>query len=158
MSKNKTPERAFYILVHFVAFLRKTTTWMFSLVEQRLCFLEKVSAWRQLFFLFSYFVIVHSNLVPGQSPCEQSLRLSFSLLRRRKGGSAWITSALWSRRRPNFWTSQSCSVSSNWFFQCKQPFSGKSDGYNRARCTMKHQVGGEICLKPSTSYSRRDSS
>lgn len=78
------------------------------------------------FFLFSYFDVVDSNLVPGQSPCEQSLRLSFSLLRRRKGGCAWSASALWSRRSPNFWTSQSCFVC---FFQCKQPFSGKTDGY-----------------------------
>lgn len=78
------------------------------------------------FFLFSYFDVVDSNLVPGQSPCEQNLRLSFSLLRRRKGGCAWSASALWSRRSPNFWTSQSCFVC---FFQCKQPFSGKTDGY-----------------------------
>lgn len=152
--QKKSPSRVFYILVHFVAFLRKTTTSN----DEVLCFFEKVSAWRQLFLSISYFDVDHSNLAPGKSPCEQSLRLSFSLLRRRKGGCAWIASTLWSHRSPHFWTSQSCFVLSNWFFQCKQPFSGKTDGYNRARCTMKHQVGGEICSKPSTSYSRRDSS
>ena len=34
---------------------------------------------------------------------------------RRKRGSDWIASILWSRRNPTFWTSQSCSLSSNWF-------------------------------------------
>lgn len=67
------------------------------------------------FFLFSYFDVVHSNLVPGQSSGEQSLRLSFSFLRRRKGGSVWMASALWRGRSPNVWSSQSCFVSSNWF-------------------------------------------
>ena len=60
--------------------------------------------------------------LPGASvrpPCEQSLLLSFSLLRRRKVGSARIPSTLWSRRSPNFWTSQSCFLSSNRFFQCE---------------------------------------
>ena len=77
------------------------------------------------------------------APWEQSLLLSFSLLRR-KVGSARIASTLWSRRSPNFWTSQSCFLSSNRFFQCERPFSDKTDGYNWARCTMKNQDGGEI--------------
>ena len=81
---------------------------------------------------------------PNSSPFEQSLLLSFPLLRRRKGGSARIASTLWSRRSPNFWTSQSCFLSSNRFFQCERPFSDKTDGYNWARCTMKNQDGGEI--------------
>ena len=33
-----------------------------------------------------------------------------------------IASSLWSRRNPNFWTSQSCFFSSNWFFQGEHPF------------------------------------
>ena len=78
-------------------------------------------------------------------PCEQNLLLSFSLPRRRKVGSARIASTLWSRRSPNFWTSQSCFLSSNRFFQCERQFSDKTDGYNWARCTMKNQDGGEIC-------------
>ena len=78
------------------------------------------------------------------TPCEQSLLLSFSLLRRRKVGSARIASTVWSRRSPNFWTSQSCFLSSNRFFQCERPFFDKTDGYNWARCTMKNQDGGEI--------------
>ena len=48
-------------------------------------------------------------------PFEQSLFLS-SWSRRRKAGSSCITSNLWGCRSPNFWTSQSCYLSSNWFF------------------------------------------
>ena len=44
---------------------------------------------------------------------------------RRKGGPAWITLNLWGRRSPNFWTSQSCSLSSNWFFECENPLIDK---------------------------------
>ena len=44
---------------------------------------------------------------------------------RRKGGSAWITLNLWCRRSLNFWTSQSCSLSSNWFFECENPLIDK---------------------------------
>ena len=52
------------------------------------------------------------------SPCkEQSLLLFPSWARTRKGGSAWIMSNLWGRCSPNFRTSQSCSLSSNWFFR-----------------------------------------
>ena len=49
------------------------------------------------------------------SPCEQSLLLSFSLLRRRKGAPAWIASTPWSHRSPNFRTSQAFFLSSNGF-------------------------------------------
>ena len=42
--------------------------------------------------------------------------LSGDLTRRRKGLSAWIASSLWSHSNPDFWTSQSCFLSSNWFF------------------------------------------
>ena len=101
---------------------------------------------------------VSLRFVFALAPCEQSLLLPFSLPRRGKGGSAWIASTLWSRRSSKFWTSQSCFLSSNWFFQCEHPLSEKTDGYNWARCTMKNQDGGKICLKPCTSYSRRDSS
>ena len=85
----------------------------------------------------------------------------FFFTEERKGGSAWIASTLWSRRSPNFWTSQSCFLSSNWFFQCEHPFSDKTDGYNWARCTMTNQDGYEICSscsKPNTSCCRQDSS
>ena len=50
-----------------------------------------------------------------------SLLLS-SKQKKRRGGSAWITSILWSRRSPNFWTSQSCFLSSNWFTECEHLF------------------------------------
>ena len=41
---------------------------------------------------------------------------SGDLTRRRRGLSAWIASSLWSHSNPDFWTSQSCFLSSNWFF------------------------------------------
>ena len=47
--------------------------------------------------------------------CEQSLLLSSPWSRRRKGGSDWIASNLWSHRSPN-WTGQSYLFSSNRFF------------------------------------------
>ena len=52
----------------------------------------------------------------GSPWTEQSLLLFPSWARTTKGGSAWIMSNLWGRRNPNFRTSQSCSLSSNWFF------------------------------------------
>ena len=55
-------------------------------------------------------------------PCEQSHLLSSPWSRRRKGGSAWITSSLWSHRNPYFRISQSCSLSSNWFFEWEHLF------------------------------------
>ena len=45
---------------------------------------------------------------------------------RRLGGSAWIASSLWNCRRPNFRTSQSCFLSSNWFSECEHPFIDKA--------------------------------
>ena len=33
--------------------------------------------------------------------------------------------ALWTRRSPNSWTSQSCFLSSNWFYECVHPFIDK---------------------------------
>ena len=42
-----------------------------------------------------------------------TLRAEPHWVRRRKGGSAWITSNLWGRRSPNFWTGQSCFFLSN---------------------------------------------
>ena len=62
---------------------------------------------------------------------------------RRKGGSAWITSNLWSRRSPNFWT---LLDSSTLFSLVKLVFSSASicpltempDGHNLARyCKRK---------------------
>ena len=55
-------------------------------------------------------------------PCEQTLPMCSSWLKRRKGGSAWIAWSLWSCRSLKFWTSQSCFFSSNCFFDCKHPF------------------------------------
>lgn len=54
--------------------------------------------------------------VCSYSPCEKSLLLS-SWLRRRKWGFVLTASSFWSRRILNFWVSQSCSLSSNWFFE-----------------------------------------
>ena len=53
------------------------------------------------------------------TPCEHSILLSSSWLRRRKGGSAWITSSLWRHRSPEFWTIQSCFPPSNQFFRVR---------------------------------------
>ena len=39
--------------------------------------------------------------------------------------SAWIVSSLESRRSPNFWTSQSRFLSSNWFLECEHLFIDK---------------------------------
>ena len=54
---------------------------------------------------------------------------------RRKGGSAWITLNLWCRHSPNFWTSQSCSLSSNCFFECENPLIDK-----RTRCSKRMAI------------------
>ena len=62
MSKNNRFARAFYILVHFFTVLCKTTTWN----DQILGFLENGSVWRKIFFIFPYFDVVHTNLVPGE--------------------------------------------------------------------------------------------
>ena len=50
------------------------------------------------------------------APCDQSLLLSYWVRRRtnKQEGSAWIAWSPWSRRSPNFWTGQSCFLSSNW--------------------------------------------
>ena len=55
-------------------------------------------------------------------PCEQTLPMCSSWLKRRKGGSTWIVWSLWSCHSLKFWTSQSCFFSSNCFFDCKHPF------------------------------------
>ena len=62
MSKNNRFTRAFYILVHFFTVLYKTTTWN----DQILGFLENGSVWRKIFFIFPYFDVVHTTLVPGE--------------------------------------------------------------------------------------------
>ena len=54
---------------------------------------------------------------------------------RRKEGPAWITLNLWGRRSPNFWTSQSCSLSSNCFFECENPLIDK-----RTRCSKRMAI------------------
>ena len=60
-----------------------------------------------------------------QKPCEQSLLLSSSWSNRRKGGSAWMASNLWTRRSPSFWTCESCLNSSNWLFVWEHSFTDK---------------------------------
>ena len=62
MSKNNRSARAFYILVHFFAVLCKTAMWN----DKILGFLEKGSVWRKMFFIFPYFDVNHTNLVPGE--------------------------------------------------------------------------------------------
>ena len=49
-------------------------------------------------------------------PGKKSLILSSSCMRWSKGLSAWIVSSFWSHSSPNFWTSQSRFLLSNWFF------------------------------------------
>ena len=58
------------------------------------------------------------------SSLRASLLLS-SKQKKRRVGSAWITSILWSRRSRNFWTSQSCFLPSNWFTECEHLFTDK---------------------------------
>ena len=55
-------------------------------------------------------------------PCEQTLLMCSSWLKRRKGDSAWIVSSLWSCCSLKFWTSQSCFFSSNSFIECEYLF------------------------------------
>ena len=43
-----------------------------------------------------------------------------------KWGFPSIASSHWSYRSPNFWTRQSCFLSSNWFLQCEHGFIDKS--------------------------------
>ena len=62
MSKNNRFACVFYILVHFFTVLCKTTAWN----DQILGFLENGSVSRKIFFIFSYFHVVHTNLVPGE--------------------------------------------------------------------------------------------
>ena len=74
-----------------------------------------------------------SSAVPMETPeqlfrqksCEQSLLLSTSWSRRRKGGSAWMASNLWTHRSPSFLTCASCLNSSNWLFVWEHPFTDK---------------------------------
>ena len=51
-------------------------------------------------------------------PCEQSFHLS-SCVKRRERGNVWVRWRLWGHSSPNFWTSQSCSLLWNCFFECK---------------------------------------
>ena len=43
-------------------------------------------------------------------------------------------------RSPNVWTSKSCSLSSNWFFESEPPFIDKTDGFNWARYTKRTAI------------------
>ena len=49
-------------------------------------------------------------------PGKKSLLLFSYWMRWSKGLSAWIVSSFWSHSSPNFWTSQSRFLVSNWFF------------------------------------------
>ena len=73
-----------------------------------------------IFFKSSF---LFSSLSTVITPYEQSLLL-FSWARGRKGGSAHarIASSLAGRRRSISWSSQSCCLSSYWFFGCENPF------------------------------------
>ena len=59
-------------------------------------------------------------------PCEQSLFLSSSQVRRRKGWLCVNVSSHWSHRSPNVWTDQSSvGLQSNWFAEGEHPFIDK---------------------------------
>ena len=58
-------------------------------------------------------------------PCEQTLLMCSSWLKRRKGDSAWVVSSLWSCCSLKFWTSQSCFFWSNSFVECEYLFINK---------------------------------
>ena len=51
------------------------------------------------------------------APCEQSFLLCSWMRRRKKEAQPEPRQTFWSRRSPNFWTSQSCFLSSNWFIR-----------------------------------------
>ena len=61
---------------------------------------------------------------------------------KRKGGSAWITSNLWSRpRNPKFSTSQSRPLSrQTGFFECEYPLIDLTDSHNWARCCKRMAI------------------
>ena len=65
------------------------------------------------------------------TPYKQSLLLLPFWVRRRKGGSTWITSNLWSHRNSNFWTNQSF---------VKQGYSSASTRYLRNRWSQPSQL------------------
>ena len=49
----------------------------------------------------------------------------------------FLGSNLWGRRSPNFWTSQSCSHSSNWFIWVRASVYWSTDGHNQAHCSKR---------------------
>ena len=61
-------------------------------------------------------------------------------IRWKKGDSAWIALSLWRSCSKNFSTTQSCFLSSNWFFECEHSLIEKTDGYNRGRCTKSTAI------------------
>ena len=67
-----------------------------------------------------------SNLTVTLLPCKRPL-LTFvsSWVRRRKGRSTWTSSSVWRRQIPNFLTSQSCFLLSNWFSEFERRFIDK---------------------------------
>ena len=77
-------------------------------------------------------------------------------VRRRKGGTIWITSNFWGRRSPNFGTSQWCSPSSNMFFECEHPFIDKPMVkampllVTRSTFRREHQSEPKICNSTTT--------
>ena len=80
--------------------------------------------------------------LPPYPPLSQGLDSAMSWVMERKGGSAWIMSNLWSRpRSPNFWTSQSRSLSlQTVFFECEYPLIDMTDGHNWARCCKRMAI------------------
>ena len=64
-----------------------------------------------------------SNLTVTLLPCKRPL-LTFvsSWVRRRKGRSTWTSSSVWRRQIPNFLTTQSCFLLSNWFSEFDHRF------------------------------------
>ena len=121
-------------------------------------FFSQVAVFLQNFALFSIFLGTEINANFWRERCSHSYRtLRASLLlsskkEKRRGGSARITSILWSRRSPNFWTSQSCFLSSIWFTECEHLFTDKPMIVTEPAVPSEHLLGLGSKLYPSNKH------
>ena len=83
---------------------------------------------------------------------ERSLHIFLLDRKEKETLSAWIVSSLWSWRRKNIWTSQSCFLSSNWicfFLNASIRFAWLTAGYNCAAAPNAQLLGLGSKLYPS---------
>ena len=89
------------------------------IINDNFFLLAKVSACNWVSFAKKDTNVIYGGILKQNDYCSVTMRAQPPLIflsGEQKGGSAWITSNLWGSHSPNFWTSQSCSLSSNWFF------------------------------------------